>query len=76
VELNSESNTLIHVWLPQDWFIYEEKTLPAEQTPTISPSKCLGALVNLTRIHPKAEPMINVRRILTGMNHLNHNKKC
>lgn len=46
------------------------RDLPAEQTPKIRPSVCLGGLVNLTMIHPKAEPNRNVPNILTGINHL------
>lgn len=36
----------------------------------------LGGLVIFIKIHPKADPNMNVARIFTGMNHLNDNKKC
>lgn len=49
----------------------KRKNLPAEQHPNKSPLRPLGALVLLISSHPSTEPMINVRRILNGMNHLN-----
>jgi hypothetical protein len=48
--------------------------IPAEQQPNIKPSKCFGGLVIFITIHAKAEPNMNVARILTGMNHLNESK--
>lgn len=56
-------------------FFVQRKSVPAEQQPKIKPSKCLGGLVILIKIHAKAEPNMNVTITLTGMNHLNHNKK-
>ena len=53
----------------------EKECIPAEQQPKIKPSMCFGGLVILIKIHPKAEPSMNVQRIFNGMNHLNHNKK-
>ena len=55
--------------------ICEEEFIPAEQQPKIRPSMRLGGLVILIKIHPKAEPNINVPRIFTGMNHLKMRRK-
>lgn len=49
-------------------------SIPAEQQPNMRPSKCFGGLVILITTHAKAEPNMNVLRILTGMNHLNESK--
>jgi len=52
----------------------QRMSIPAEQQPSIRPSRCFGGLVILITIHAKAEPNMNVLRILTGMNHLNVSK--
>jgi len=55
----------------------KRRDLPAEQTPTMRPSMCLGGFVSLIMIHPKAEPNKNVTNMFTGMNHLIMKiKKC
>ena len=48
----------------------KKKRLPAAQHPIISPHKSRGVLVIFTSIHPSAEPMMNVKRIFNGINHL------
>jgi hypothetical protein len=45
---------------------------PAEQQPMTRPWRCGGVLVILMRIQASTEPIMNVRRIFTGMNHLQH----
>jgi hypothetical protein len=44
--------------------------IPAAQQPTMSPLRCGGGLVIRITTHPRTEPIINVMRILIGMNHL------
>lgn len=44
--------------------------LPAAQQPTMRPLRCGGGLVIRITTHPRTEPIINVMRILIGMNHL------
>jgi len=44
--------------------------LPAAQQPTMMPRRCEGGLVILITIQPKNEPMMNVSKTLSGMNHL------
>jgi len=48
----------------------KRRDVPAEQTPTMRPSMCLGGFVSLIIIHPKAEPNKNVTNMFNGMNHL------
>lgn len=49
---------------------YWRRNIPAEQQPMTRPRRCGGVLVILIRIKASAEPIMNVRRIFTGMNHL------
>ena len=48
--------------------------LPAEHDPMMRPFRCLGDLVSFTSSHPNAEPITNVIRMFTGINHL-HKKR-
>lgn len=47
-----------------------KENFPAAQQPKMRPFRCCGAPVTFTSIHPIVEPMINVRRMLIGINHL------
>jgi hypothetical protein len=45
---------------------------PAEQQPMTRPWRCGGVFVILMSIQASIEPIMNVRRIFTGINHLHH----
>ncbi|KAJ0840538.1 hypothetical protein HanPSC8_Chr14g0619961 [Helianthus annuus] len=44
--------------------------VPAAHEPMTRPCKSSGVLVILTSAHPNPDPIMNVRRMFTGMNHL------